>query len=443
MTWIRQLRHLPGTTAIAVALIMLAGACAAKLRKKTVGIYLSELHAELESRGPREADLSVLILTLPESAAIRAIESYDPGTNDWVAAETFSSAVARGNLKIVRALLHRGWKVTKDSNGRTALHWAAAAGNTEILAEFCRFNPYGFLEPDSMGWTPLHFAIALGHRELASMLAAWLLQFKDEEVVRAQMPFATFSGKTPLHFSEMLHFSDISDELMKAGCTKDARDGRGWTPHEYFVRAPQDRLEFKSVDVDSTKQIVEFSAEFNKTTGFREVTRPNICLGPQGADFRPEFLSHAGDADPSVYLLQINPKQHFDGLNLPFVQVEKDGTTTFAIYQKNLLEKSVQVRLRDSEQFQKELQELQLSSFANFTEPLGENVLSIQFNTTRKAGLFNLKHSGSICAPASILGSTRVITDPPGAGAPDALEARTSIRLLLLYIQLLPDLIER
>lgn len=63
-------------------------------------------------------------------------------------------------LHVVRSLLNADPNLLNsiDSDGRTALHWAASSGSTDIVRELVSKDGVEVDKRDSSGWTPLMIA---------------------------------------------------------------------------------------------------------------------------------------------------------------------------------------------------------------------------------------------------------------------------------------------
>jgi ankyrin repeat protein len=80
-------------------------------------------------------------------------------------------AARHGNLAKVKALLkgNPGLVFSKDNEGTTPLHTAAANGHKDV-AELLVANKAEVNAKDSHGFTPLHWAAYFGHRHVAELL---------------------------------------------------------------------------------------------------------------------------------------------------------------------------------------------------------------------------------------------------------------------------------
>ncbi|KAF8207004.1 prosome, macropain 26S subunit, non-ATPase, 10, isoform CRA_c [Mycena galopus ATCC 62051] len=84
---------------------------------------------------------------------------------------TVQTAAQNNQLHVVRSLISQDPKLINsvDVDERTALHWAASSGSTDIV----RFlvDKEAEIDPvDNSGWTPLLIAVSAGHEEIVQEL---------------------------------------------------------------------------------------------------------------------------------------------------------------------------------------------------------------------------------------------------------------------------------
>jgi len=170
------------------------------------------------------------------------------------------NAARAGDLAKVIALLETDPNLAtlKDPSSKTALHWAAQSGHSEVVKSL--LNKGAQIDAaDSRNTTPLHFAADGGHldtmRQLMERGAS--LQAKDADgdtplhyaAVRnhgacvssllekgAQPDALNFGNQTALHLAAQGGAKDAVAALVKAGAAKELRDNMGRTPLVLGVR---------------------------------------------------------------------------------------------------------------------------------------------------------------------------------------------------------------
>jgi cytohesin len=220
---------------------------------------------------------------------------------DWDHSLPLQEAAARGDTGLVKSLIEKGAEVDEreDIFFRTALHRAAAAGNTEVAELLLSYsaNPNA---RDSTGLSALHYAAINDNKEMVELLIA----------KGADVDAKDASGNTPLHnavendhrdVAEMLsgkgaelsihvaaflgNIEDIED-FAETGARIDIKDGRGLTPLHYAVTAGQyDVVKFlitKGTDVN-VKEIWPFGTPVHLAVenGDKEIVE---LLAAAGAD---------------------------------------------------------------------------------------------------------------------------------------------------------------
>ena len=141
-----------------------------------------------------------------------------------VAATTFAGAPAdspvadaaeRGDLAEMRSLLRSGADVNAaQSDGMTALHWAAANGHAEIARTLLYAGATVRATTRLGGYTPLHLAARSGDVEIAGILLD----------AGADPNAFTSTGVTAMHFAADADAAGVVEALVERGGEADARD---------------------------------------------------------------------------------------------------------------------------------------------------------------------------------------------------------------------------
>jgi ankyrin repeat protein len=149
------------------------------------------------------------------------------------------SAAKIGDLERVQALLKNNpdLVLSKDRNGWTPLHWAAADGHKSV-AELLLAHGADVRARDNRGETPLHksagncdtvgncgtvrmhWAAADGHKSVAELLLAH----------GADVNAKRNDGYTPLHLAGVWDHMDVLEVLLAKGADVNAKDNDGRTP---------------------------------------------------------------------------------------------------------------------------------------------------------------------------------------------------------------------
>ena len=234
---------------------------------------------------------------------------------------TVFSAAAAGDVAGVLACFSAGRIDAQDSDGRTALHLAAAAGHSEVVK--CLIERGAQVSTvDEGNWSPIHSAAAAGRSEcLMDLLAAGanvdaragssastaliLAASKGRlEIVRAlllasaNVQAVDKSGATALHRAAgrgELAIMELLLGALPAGTVIDARDGEG---HTAFHVAAIHEQEHACV------LLAEKGAELNTSNAGGEV--PKALL-------KPSLRSQLGLADDEEAA-----EDHTDWLNASF-----------------------------------------------------------------------------------------------------------------------------
>jgi len=140
-------------------------------------------------------------------------------------------AAADGDLAKVQALLNAKPDLvsSRDGNGDTPLHHAAARGHLDI-AKLLLSNNAPVNATNSVGETPLHSAAATGRTELAELLL----------VNHANANAKANNGETPLHLAAYSGHKEVARLLLANNAEVNARDNDGATPLHRAVHRHKD-----------------------------------------------------------------------------------------------------------------------------------------------------------------------------------------------------------
>jgi ankyrin repeat protein/beta-lactamase regulating signal transducer with metallopeptidase domain/Tol biopolymer transport system component len=127
----------------------------------------------------------------------------------------------QGDLAKVRSFVKQGTKVdTMDSDGATALHYAAMRGNKDMVEFLLSGDANVNAKDKHYGFIPLHRAAAAGHRDLVELFIA-----KGADV-NAKDNWAW----TPLHYACQKNHKDTVALLLARGADLNAGEEEGETP---------------------------------------------------------------------------------------------------------------------------------------------------------------------------------------------------------------------
>ncbi|MDE2806287.1 MAG: ankyrin repeat domain-containing protein [Gemmatimonadota bacterium] len=127
-----------------------------------------------------------------------------------------ADAAERGDLEAVRVLLRQGADVnTAQSDGMTALHWAASTNDVEIARALLYAGATVRATTRLGAYTPLHLASRSGHTEVARLILG----------AGADPDAFTTTGVTAMHFAADADAGGVVEALAAHGGDVNARDG--------------------------------------------------------------------------------------------------------------------------------------------------------------------------------------------------------------------------
>lgn len=131
------------------------------------------------------------------------------------------TAAQNNQLSVVRTLVTENTKVIDeaDMDGRTALHWAASTGATDII-RYLIDQKADVDKADSSGWTALHIAVSAGHEEIVQELVG----------AGADVNKRNDKGLSPLHYAASKSRIDIGRFLIQRGADINTRDKANQLP---------------------------------------------------------------------------------------------------------------------------------------------------------------------------------------------------------------------
>ena len=129
---------------------------------------------------------------------------------------------------------------SKDSFGRTALHFACDAGVVEMV-KLLVSNGANLYDADSDGCTPIHRAARNGSVEIIE----FLLKSQEKSDLERILNLTTKETKrTPLHIATLERHHDVAKLLLKYGAKRNMQDAFGNAPKHYGLRCDGDDVRF-------------------------------------------------------------------------------------------------------------------------------------------------------------------------------------------------------
>lgn len=166
-----------------------------------------------------------------------------------------ADAAMRGDLDRVRDLLRAAADVNvPQSDGMTALHWAALEGHGDMAETLIYAGAHLDVGTRLGGYTPLHLAARSGHQELAAILV--------EAGADVEAP-TTSGGARPLHFAAEVGSDASIEVLVGAGAAVDGRDS-AWEQTPLMFAAAANRPE-------AAQALLRHGADVNAVAGVVDV----------------------------------------------------------------------------------------------------------------------------------------------------------------------------
>jgi len=136
-------------------------------------------------------------------------------------ADEIHSAAVNDDLDKVKSLLKINPDLvsSKDGDGETPLHWAAANGHNDVV-KFLLANKADVNAKDNSGDTPLHQAAGKGYLDTAELLLAGQADVNSKDK----------NEYTPLHYAVLGHQLKLVQLLLAKKADVNAKDSRNRTP---------------------------------------------------------------------------------------------------------------------------------------------------------------------------------------------------------------------
>jgi ankyrin repeat protein len=111
---------------------------------------------------------------------------------------------------------------SKDGDGETPLHWAAANGHNDVV-KFLLANKADVNAKDNSGDTPLHEAVGKGYEDTAELLLAGQADVNSKDK----------NDYTPLHYAVLGHQLTLVQLLVAKKADVNAKDNKSRTPAQW------------------------------------------------------------------------------------------------------------------------------------------------------------------------------------------------------------------
>jgi len=206
------------------------------------GCYLAGRLASPQGGGAAISQLAAFAMLLGLLAAMVIVAELTNGPESWNDADSdrptaLHSAAAAGQTQVVELLLERGGAPSGGDyyhreSFLTPLRVVAFKGTRDVAellltcAQVLRTSNVDVHAQDSTGRTPLHTAADAGHARVVSVLSAH----------GAEVDARDKEGGTPLHWAAFRGQSRVAELLLDRGAEADARSLYGQTPLHVAVR---------------------------------------------------------------------------------------------------------------------------------------------------------------------------------------------------------------
>lgn len=193
------------------------------------------------------------------------LETGDVNAIDSKGNSALHYAVAKGNMDMIHLLLDKGINVSPKNNkdGQTALHWAISNANLEAVRVLLEKGRADVLDGDARGYNAIHTAAMNGHLNLLHYLVIYYqkqarkeedshsrafcgpLSSKGTEIsplVQSVIDLRDAKGHTALHWASYRGHLQIAMYLMRQGADINAQDSLGNTPLHWAAQQRQDAI---------------------------------------------------------------------------------------------------------------------------------------------------------------------------------------------------------
>ncbi|HET6351814.1 MAG TPA: ankyrin repeat domain-containing protein [Coriobacteriia bacterium] len=192
---------------------------------------LLDLHANIEAVDIEQGASALNFAAFygyNELARLLLGRGANPNHMNYLGTPPLQTAVAQGNIDLVRTLLDNGARTSLCSGGLTLVFIASQEGHADIVRLLVEHgadpNARRPAEFDYFG--PLHAAVRGGHGAVLDALAA----------AGADLNLGATHGVTPLIIASAERKPAMAEALIRLGADPDRPDAEGWRPLDYAKR---------------------------------------------------------------------------------------------------------------------------------------------------------------------------------------------------------------